>query len=356
VAVDVQKKFVSEAANPDMDAIIENIQSTFQLADQYNLPFLITFEYSTKGEHAIASRLTLPHQQQTLVKTKFAATSLPSFATAVKRLPIVNFIVLGSETDVCVLQTVLGLRAMGFQVALQSDGVFSSEPNVAPAVQRMTDAGVQLVDVDQIKDWIAGGSPPSDSPVTTIPVLRAVRNGAFRAALVLNQLDDQHLNDPDDPQVQAKLARLREVVLMAEWTQIPTYLVGADPGRFQWPTALSQALGPRVINMIKRKNWHPYSELRNQNYAQIVVAGSFDHADAIYRDFGSRQIFAMKDSLIGRAPNTSGPVPLTYKMFFYEMTRSVISREWPSRKWVRNDSTFEPLMLPPQWLPPIQTP
>jgi nicotinamidase-related amidase len=359
VAIDVQKLFVSEAANSNMGAIISNIQSTFRLADQNNLPFIVTFEATTKGDHALASGLTLPSQQQTFIKTKYAATSVPGFAPAVKKWGVPNFIVLGSETDVCVLQTVLGLRMMGFQVALQSDGVFSSEPNLAPAVQRMADAGVQLVDITQIKSWIAEGPAPSDSSVANFPVLQAMQNGAFSAALVLNQLDDKHLNDHltdlGDPQVRAKLARLRELALMAEWTQIPTYLVGADPGRFQWPAALSQALAPQLVNTIKRRNWHPYADLRSQDYSQIVVAGSYDHVDAIYRDFRSRQIFAMKDALIGQAPDTSGPVPFTYKMFYYKMTRSVNPREWPSQSWVREAAMLEPLMRPPQSLPPIQT-
>jgi nicotinamidase-related amidase len=360
VAVDVQKLFVSEAVNPNIGAIIHNIQSTFKLADQNNLPFFITFEATTKGERALASGLTLPHQQQTIIKTKYAATGLPSFGAMLKDRRVTNVIVLGSETDVCVLQTVLGLRGMGFQVAVQSDGVFSSEPNVAPAVERMTDAGVQLIDVIQIKGWIAKGSPLPDSPVTTFPaafpVLQPVQNGAFSAALVLNRLDDEHLNDPSDPQMRAKLARLRELMVMAEWTQIPTYLVGADPGRFQWPTALSQALGARALDTIKRRNWHPYADLMSQDYAQIVVAGSYYQADAIYRDFRLRQIFAMKDSLIGRAPNASGAVPFTYKMFYYEMTTSVNAGEWPSQDWVRDSPAFVPLMRPPQSLPPIQTP
>jgi nicotinamidase-related amidase len=356
VAVDVQKLFVSEAANPNMGAIINNIQSTFELADQNNLPFFVTFEANTKGDHSLASGLTLPHQQQAFIKTKYAATSIPSFAQTLKEWRVTNLIVLGSETDVCVLQTVLGLRGMGFQVALQSDGVFSSEPNLAPAVQRMTEAGVQFVDISQIKNWIGGGSPPANSSVTNFPVLQAIQNGAFSAALVLNQLDDKNLNDPGDPQARAKLARLRELVLMAEWTQIPTYLVGADPSRFLWPTALSQALGPHVVNTIKRRNWRPYTDLRGQNYAQIVVAGSYDQVDAIYRDCGSRQIFTMKDSLIGPALNTSGPVPFTYKMFYYEMTKSLNAGEWPSQNWVRDASTFEPFMRSPQSLPPIQTP
>jgi nicotinamidase-related amidase len=360
VAVDVQKLFVSEAVNPNIGAIIHNIQSTFKLADQNNLPFFITFEATTKGDRSLASGLTLPHHQQTIIKTKYAATGLPSFAAMLRDWRVTNLIVLGSETDVCVLQTVLGLRVMGFQVALQSDGVFSSEPNVAPAVQRMTDAGVQLVDVVQIKSWIAKGSPLADSAVTTFPasspVLQAVQNGAFSAALVLNRLDDEHLNDPGDPQMRAKLARLRELLLMAEWTQIPTYLVGADPARFQWPTALSQALGARALDAIKRRSWHPYADLRSQDYAQIVVAGSHDQAETIYRDFESRQIFAMKDSLIGRAPSASGAIPFTFKMFYYEMTTSVNASEWPSQDWVRDSPRFVPLMRPPQSLPPVQTP
>ena len=49
--------------------------------------------------------------------------------------------VAGGETDVCVLQSVLGLLALGKQVFLLEDALFSSERHVGPALRRMAAAG-----------------------------------------------------------------------------------------------------------------------------------------------------------------------------------------------------------------------
>ncbi len=49
--------------------------------------------------------------------------------------------VAGGETDDCVLQSVLELIETGQQVFLLEDALFSSEPNVGPAIRRMESAG-----------------------------------------------------------------------------------------------------------------------------------------------------------------------------------------------------------------------
>ncbi len=49
--------------------------------------------------------------------------------------------VAGAETDVCVLQSVLGLRELGYDVLLLEDCQFSSDPDVEAALRRMYTAG-----------------------------------------------------------------------------------------------------------------------------------------------------------------------------------------------------------------------
>ena len=54
-------------------------------------------------------------------------------------------VVAGSETDVCVLQSCLGLMESGYQVFLVEDLVFSSSPDVGAAVRRLRDRGVTVL-------------------------------------------------------------------------------------------------------------------------------------------------------------------------------------------------------------------
>ena len=77
------------------------------------------------------ARVNLPH----LIHARIRYA--PSWAAIAWFVPVLNLglthaVVLGAETDVCVMQTVLGLRRMGLTVILHSDAVFSSESNVGP--------------------------------------------------------------------------------------------------------------------------------------------------------------------------------------------------------------------------------
>jgi hypothetical protein len=130
-----------------MPAIIERMKSAFQLAGDQQVPLFITFEDSQLGDHALHAPLQplRPAHAQDFVKTTFAATGLPAFANAVQKAGLSHLVVMGAETDVCVLQTVLGLRAMGLTVMLEADAVFSEETNPSPALRRMQQAGVLLV-------------------------------------------------------------------------------------------------------------------------------------------------------------------------------------------------------------------
>ena len=49
----------------------------------------------------------------------------------------------GAETDVCILQSVLGLLREGYEVYLLEDCLFSSESAPEPAIARMRQAGAR---------------------------------------------------------------------------------------------------------------------------------------------------------------------------------------------------------------------
>lgn len=65
----------------------------------------------------------------------------PDIADVIEQLPVKQIAVAGAETDVCILQSVLGLLQMGYQVFLLEDCLFTSEPQPAPALRRMYQAG-----------------------------------------------------------------------------------------------------------------------------------------------------------------------------------------------------------------------
>jgi nicotinamidase-related amidase len=353
VVIDVQASFVNSAANAAMTQILANTKTVLGLAGQHKTPLFISFEASkdaSSGHNLPADvRATVPGHAREFIKTTFAATSLPTFATAVQQANLTHVVVLGAETDVCVMQTVLGLRAMGLTVILQLDAVFSSEPNTAPALRRMRQAGVLAAGMAQVRSYIE--QPSNLPPATTggsVTILKPLK-----VAAILNGFSAAALGGATDPHRAAKEARLRELLLLSEWFAFPLY------------GTVSGAIPASYSGLIK-KSIRPVAELAQAaGVEQIIVAGNDNGLQALVASHGKgRDLFIMEDALLSAGATgaqagvldglyTQGAVPLTYKAFYYGMTRSVSMQEWPSAAWVQRDAEYYPKTKAPEELPPI---
>ena len=78
-------------------------------------------------------------------KDFFDLTKEKPIRTHLKRLKKTQIIVAGCETDVCVLQSCLGLLEMGFEVFAVEELLFSSARNVDAALVRLRSEGVTIL-------------------------------------------------------------------------------------------------------------------------------------------------------------------------------------------------------------------
>ena len=78
-------------------------------------------------------------------KDFFDLTKEKPIRAHLKRLKKTQIIVAGCETDVCVLQSCLGLLELGFEVFAVEELLFSSARNVDAAVVRLRSAGVTIL-------------------------------------------------------------------------------------------------------------------------------------------------------------------------------------------------------------------
>jgi nicotinamidase-related amidase len=74
-------------------------------------------------------------------KDFFDLTKEKTIANRLSRLRKRQVIVAGCETDVCVLQSCLGLRDLSYEVFVIDELVFSASRNVGAAIARMEAAG-----------------------------------------------------------------------------------------------------------------------------------------------------------------------------------------------------------------------
>lgn len=143
VVIDVQPGFLDGWMAGPSEPVLARIELLLGLATVYDLPLLATFEQPVEKKGWLPPRLDpyFPAHGQRHTKQTFNCCGEPTILTAIEGLGRSQIAVAGGETDVCVLQSVLGLIAAGKQVFLLEDALFSSEPNVGPAIRRMESAG-----------------------------------------------------------------------------------------------------------------------------------------------------------------------------------------------------------------------
>ena len=143
VVIDVQPFFLDGWMAGETEPLMARLEFLFALATVYDLPFLATFEQPIETKGWLPERLEpfFPAHGQRHTKQTFNCCGEPPIVAAIAGLQRQQIAVAGGETDVCVLQSVLGLIASGKQVFLLEDALFSSEPRVGPALRRMEAAG-----------------------------------------------------------------------------------------------------------------------------------------------------------------------------------------------------------------------
>jgi len=97
-------------------------------------------------------------------KTCFGAADHPGFDDLVRRSGRTTVVVTGMEAHVCVMQTVLGLLAHGFEVVVVADAVGSRGARQLDrelALRRMEQAGCALAGTETVLfEWTGSGSDP----------------------------------------------------------------------------------------------------------------------------------------------------------------------------------------------------
>lgn len=144
--IDVQPLFWDLAFDGDeaaQEPVMARLVHLLMLAEWMELPLIATFEHPVEQNGQLPERLeeVFPAHGQRFTKRTYNCCLEPTIREAIKRLPVQQFAVAGAETDVCILQSVMGLLGMGYQVFLLEDCLFTSEPHRGPALRRMYQAG-----------------------------------------------------------------------------------------------------------------------------------------------------------------------------------------------------------------------
>jgi nicotinamidase-related amidase len=146
LVIDVQPYFVESAfadGAGEYEALMVRLEHLFMIAEALGLPLIATFEKPIEENGELPGNLErlFPEHGERYVKNHFGLMSEPEIRAAVERSRVAQWVVAGAETDVCVMQSTLGLLDAGYEVFLLEDCLFTTEADPAPALERIYGAG-----------------------------------------------------------------------------------------------------------------------------------------------------------------------------------------------------------------------
>jgi nicotinamidase-related amidase len=142
--IDVQEFFLSQLRDRALRSRIETNTTNFaRLLGYFRVPLVATLErpIDCKGSLPRRVKAQLANRAELFQKDFFDLTKEKKISSHIARLKKKQAIVVGCETDVCVLQSCLGLLDLGYEVYVVEDLLFSSSHNVDLAIARMKAEG-----------------------------------------------------------------------------------------------------------------------------------------------------------------------------------------------------------------------
>jgi nicotinamidase-related amidase len=147
VIIDVQEFFLSQADKRLRRKIETNTKNFARLLGYFRVPIVVTLERPLDQKGSMPQKIAghLNDLAVTFEKNFFDLTREKTIKDCLRQLKKKQAIVSGCETDVCVLQSCLGLLRLGYEVYVVEDLLFSSSPDVHAAIARMKAEGAVFV-------------------------------------------------------------------------------------------------------------------------------------------------------------------------------------------------------------------
>ncbi|WP_132490684.1 isochorismatase family protein [Saccharopolyspora elongata] len=139
-----------------LNVVFENAAWVVEVARGLSIPVVVAEEDPEKNgptHHAIVE--SLPASSKIYPKTSFGVAGDPRIMEALDSLDRSTTVLVGTETDICVCHSALGLQEAGKRVAVVHDCVYSPKAAHDYGLQRMQAAGVELMSAKQLLyDWL----------------------------------------------------------------------------------------------------------------------------------------------------------------------------------------------------------
>ena len=149
VVIDVQQYFLDKLPPGWRAPLVERIAWLMRVARRLDIPVIATAEDVERDGPLVPELVRcLPADAPPVFdKMVFGLWGQEDIRAAVEGTNRDCFVLVGLETDVCVAQSALGLRAAGYRVAVVEDACASPSPNHEHGLRRLRDTGVIVTSV-----------------------------------------------------------------------------------------------------------------------------------------------------------------------------------------------------------------
>ena len=145
IVIDVQSDFLDKLPAEEHEQVLRHVCWLVELAKWCRVPLVITAEQFEQMPLPDQLSKALPANTPVYNKMVFGLTDQEDIFQAVQENERKTAVLIGLETDVCVLHSALGLLEKGYRVAVVTDAVGTPPPNAKYALKRLQNAGVILL-------------------------------------------------------------------------------------------------------------------------------------------------------------------------------------------------------------------
>jgi nicotinamidase-related amidase len=145
--VDVQDYFLSQLDGHRRSQILMNTKDFARLLGLFRIPVVATLEKPVETNGAVPQQIgdELNDLSRTFEKTFFDLSREKPISDHITSLNRRQLVIAGCETDVCVLQSCLGLLSQGYEVYMVENLLFTASSDVTAAIARMKAEGAIFV-------------------------------------------------------------------------------------------------------------------------------------------------------------------------------------------------------------------
>lgn len=149
VILDVQEKLMPVMVRKE--TVTENILKLLHLSKLYNLPIVLTEQYSKwLGSTLPQIKEALPSYNP-IEKLHFNCCDLDAFNIRLESEGLTNIVLMGVESHICILMTCIPLLEKGYKIHVPQDAVASrTDENWRVGLELMRDAGAVITSTEAI--------------------------------------------------------------------------------------------------------------------------------------------------------------------------------------------------------------